>query len=319
MGAYIIRRVLTFIPSAIGVTLIIFVIMRIVPGDPALMILSGHDGEGTYTQEDYLLLRSQMGLDDPLPTQYLRWMGELARLDLGVSLEDDRPISQIFNERFPVTVQLAILGFISACAMGIPIGIISAVKQDSILDYIFRSIAIFGLAMPTFFVGLIVILVLSVYFNWFPPIGFANLWEDPLKSIQLLGWPALALGFSVNGTMMRMMRAQMLEVIQEDYVRTARSKGLPERVVINRHAVKNAMLPVITLAGTLLGGLLGGTVVIEMIFNIPGMGRALIDAIYVRDIPIIQTFILIIALIYLFLNLLIDLTYGWLNPRIRLN
>ncbi|PZC41935.1 MAG: peptide/nickel transport system permease protein [Chloroflexi bacterium] len=318
MGAYVIRRILTFIPSAIGVTLIIFIIMRIVPGDPALMILSGADGESSYTQEDYLLLRSQMGLDDSLPTQYLRWMGQLARFDLGVSLENDRPISNIFKERFPVTVQLALLGFLSAVVMGIPIGIISAIKQDSIVDYVFRSIAIFGLAMPTFFVGLIVILVLSVYFNWFPPLGFKNLWEDPWISIQQLGWPALALGFSVNGTMMRMMRAQMLEVIQEDYIRTARSKGLPERVVINRHAVKNAMLPVITVAGTLLGGLLGGTVVIEMIFSIPGMGRALIDAIYVRDIPLIQTFILIIALIYLFLNLLIDLSYGWLNPRIRL-
>jgi len=318
MGAYVIRRILTFIPSAIGVTLIIFIIMRIVPGDPALMILSGADGESSYTQEDYLLLRSQMGLDDSLPTQYLRWMGQLARFDLGVSLENDRPISNIFKERFPVTVQLALLGFLSAVVMGIPIGIISAIKQDSIVDYVFRSIAIFGLAMPTFFVGLIVILVLSVYFNWFPPLGFKSLWEDPWISIQQLGWPALALGFSVNGTMMRMMRAQMLEVIQEDYIRTARSKGLPERVVINRHAVKNAMLPVITVAGTLLGGLLGGTVVIEMIFSIPGMGRALIDAIYVRDIPLIQTFILIIALIYLFLNLLIDLSYGWLNPRIRL-
>ncbi|SVD71610.1 uncharacterized protein METZ01_LOCUS424464, partial [marine metagenome] len=186
--------------------------MRIVPGDPALMILSGADGESTYTQEDYLLLRSQMGLDDPLPTQYLRWMGELARLDLGVSLEDDRPISELFKERFPVTVQLALLGFLSAVVMGIPIGIISAVRQDSNLDYVFRSIAIVGLAMPTFFVGLIVILVLSVYFNWFPPLGFKNLWEDPLKSLQQLVWPALALGFSVNGTMMRMMRAQMLEV-----------------------------------------------------------------------------------------------------------
>jgi peptide/nickel transport system permease protein len=201
--------------------------------------------------------------------------------------------------------------------IAIPIGIIAAVRQDGWLDFILRTFAIVGLAMPSFFVGLLVILGLSVYIGWLPPVGFTSLWDDPITSIQQLLLPAVALGFSSNGLLLRITRTQLLEVLREDYVRTARAKGLTERVVIMKHAVRNALLPVVTVGGTQIGFLFSGTIVIETLFNLPGLGRGLINALNTRDLPVIQIYIMYFALVALVANLIVDLTYAWLDPRIR--
>lgn len=317
MQAYVMRRIVLFFPTLLLVSLVIFVIMRIIPGDPAEVILSGPTGEGSYTQEDLKALRDKLGLDRPLPLQYAEWLWGMARLDMGESLVLGRPVIDELKMRFPVTLQLALLALFFAVAIGVPIGVLAAIRQDTWLDYICRGFAILGLAMPTFWVALLIILILSVWFSWFPPLGFVHLWDNPLTSIQQLFWPALALGFHSNGVKLRLTRGQLLEVLREDYVRTAWAKGLPERVVVIRHALRNALLPVVTVIGLQLAVLLGGTVLIENIFALPGMGRSLINAVYNRDFPVVQAFIMVLGVIHLSLNLVVDIAYGWLDPRIR--
>jgi ABC-type dipeptide/oligopeptide/nickel transport system permease component len=214
-------------------------------------------------------------------------------------------------------MQLAIFSFFSVAAFGIPIGVLAAVRQDSWIDFVLRGWAILGLAMPTFLVGLLVILYLSTQLRWMPPVGFTHLWENPIISFQQLIIPAIALGFSSNGILLRMTRTQMLEVLRDDYVRTARAKGLAERIVIWRHALRNALLPVVTTLGGLMGGLLTGTVVIELIFSVPGVGATLVQAILNRDLGVVQVYVLYFAFMALVVNLIVDITYAWLDPRIR--
>ncbi|MBI4496984.1 MAG: ABC transporter permease [Chloroflexi bacterium] len=317
MRAYILRRLILFFPTLLIVSFIIFAIMRIVPGDPAEAILAGPTGEGSYTKEDLEQLRLKLGLDKPLHIQYVSWLWDFVRLDMGESLTQGRPVTDELKLRFPVTFQLAVLALLTSVGIAIPIGVLAAIRQDTWVDYIFRSFAILGLAMPTFWIALLIILVLSRGFNWFPPTGFVHLWDDPLKSSQQLIWPALALGFHSNGTMLRLTRAQLLEVLREDYVRTAWAKGLRERVIVVRHALRNALLPVVTVIGLQLAALLGGTVLVENIFALPGMGRTLINAVYSRDYPVVQAFIMVLATLHLSLNLIVDIAYGWLDPRIR--
>lgn len=317
MKKYILRRVLLFVPTLLGVALVIFILLRILPGDVAVQILAGPNGEAEYTQEDVDRLRERYGLDDPIHVQFVNWIWDFARGDLGHSYATNRPVWGELKRQFPITLQLAILTAIVVSVIAIPIGIIAAVRQDGWLDFILRTFAIVGLAMPSFFVGLLVILGLSVYIGWLPPVGFTNLWQDPVKSIQQLLLPAVALGFSSNGLLLRITRTQLLEVLREDYVRTARAKGLAERVVIMKHAVRNALLPVVTVGGTQIGFLFSGTIVIETLFNIPGLGRGLINALNTRDLPVIQIYIMYFALVALVANLIVDLTYAWLDPRIR--
>ncbi len=317
MKKYILRRVLLFVPTMLGVALVIFILLRILPGDVAVQILAGPNGEAEYTLEDVENLRERLGLNDPLYIQFVNWIWDFARGDLGHSYATNRPVWGELKRQFPITLQLAILTAIVVTVIAIPIGIIAAVRQDGWLDFILRTFAIVGLAMPSFFVGLLVILGLSVYVGWLPPVGFTNLWDDPITSIQQLLLPAVALGFSSNGLLLRITRTQLLEVLREDYVRTARAKGLAERVVIMKHAVRNALLPVVTVGGTQIGFLFSGTIVIETLFNLPGLGRGLINALNTGDLPVIQIYVMYFALVALVANLIVDLTYAWLDPRIR--
>ena len=317
MKKYIARRILLFVPTLLGVAVVIFLLLRVLPGDPAEKILAGPYGEGTFTQEDVERLREQLGLDKPIHEQFASWILDLVKGDLGYSVARGRPVADELKRQFPVSLQLGLLSIALIWSIAIPIGVLAAVRQDSWVDYVFRGIAIMGLAMPTFFVGLLVILVLSRFFNWLPPFAFTHIWDSPSTAIQQLIFPAIALGFSTAGTLLRMTRTQLLEVLGEDYIRTARSKGLSQGVVTWRHAVRNSLLPVVTIAGAQIGLIFSGTVVIERIFNIPGVGRGLLEALSTRDLLMIQTYVMYFAFIALAANLLVDLTYAWLDPRIR--
>ena len=317
MRKYVARRILLFIPTIIGISIAIFALMRVIPGDIAIIILSGPDGELAYTQEDIDEFRETYGLNDPIHIQYFNWMWNFARGDLGVSLIHGRPIMGELQRQFPVTLQFALLAGIFVMVLSVPIGIVAAVKQDGFADYILRGFAIMGLAMPSFFVALLIILFLSTQFRWTPPLPFVDFWDNPSVNFQQLIFPAIALGLSSSGLIMRLTRAQLLEVLREDYVRTARAKGLAESAVIFRHAVRNSLLPVVTIAGTQIGFLFSGTVLIETIFNLPGIGRGLIQAVNGRDLPAIQIYIMYFGMIALVANLIVDLTYAWLDPRIK--
>ena len=317
MRKYVVRRVLLFIPTLVGVSIAIFIILRVIPGDIASIILGGPSGEGAYSLEELEDLREQLGLNRPIVVQYLDWAWGVIRGDLGDSYLLSRPISDEWRRQFPVTLQLAFFTALVVSSIAIPIGILAAIKRDTWLDVVLRGWAILGLAAPTFFVAILFILGLSLYFRWLPPVGFVNMWDDPVTSIQQLIFPAIALGFSSNGLLLRMTRTQLLEVMGEDYVRTARAKGLGERIVIWRHAVRNALLPIVTIGGFQIGGLLSGTIVIETVFNIPGVGLGLVRGLNARDLPLIQVYILYFAVMALAVNLIVDLTYAWLDPRIR--
>ena len=312
MWKYLVRRILLFVPTLLGVSIAVFVLLRVIPGDVAAIIL-----EDNYSLDSAERINEQLGLDKPIYVQYFIWISNLVRLDLGNSIGNNRSISEMLRRQFPVTLQLAGLTIGVVFLTAIPVGILAAVRQDSLPDYTLRSISILGLATPSFFAGIIVILVLSIYFRWIPPIGFVHLWDEPWKSFQQLVFPALALGFTSQGLLMRITRGQLLEVMRQDYVRTAYAKGLAERVVILRHAVRNSLLPVVTLAGSQIGALLSGTVAIELIFNLPGVGRALISAVRIRDLPVIEVYVMYFAVVVLVVNLFIDLTYGLLDPRVK--
>ena len=317
MRTYILRRLLLFVPTIFGVTLVVFIVLRIVPGDPALVMLGGFEGEGTFTQQDLDNLRENLGLNDPIAIQYLNWIADAASLDFGDSFFTNTPIWDEVRPRLPLTLQFAFMAIFLAVIFALPMGVISAVRQDTWADYSLRVFAIIGLAMPTFWVGSLVLLGLSLQFNWIPPLGYTPPWESPWTNFVQLIFPAVALAYSTNAVTARITRSQMLEVLREDYIRTAMAKGLRERVVIYRHALKNASLPVITLFGVQFATLLGGSVVIESVFSLPGIGRLLIFSINVRDYPMIQFLVTFIAFIFLTMNLLVDLLYGWLDPRIR--
>tara|TARA_B100001123_G_scaffold61469_2_gene67082 strand:- start:59 stop:958 length:900 start_codon:yes stop_codon:yes gene_type:complete len=294
----------------------LFAILRILPGDVAAVIIQAGDPEVTITEEERIRVTEELGLDRPVHIQYAEWMWGVLRFDLGDSFIIKRPVMEFVKLQVPVTLQVALLSAILVAVISIPIGVLAAVYQDAWPDYILRGAAILGLAMPSFFIALLTVLILSRFFHWMPPFGFVHLWQDPWVSFQQLLFPALCIGFHSSGSMMRMTRGQMLEVLRDDYIRTARAKGLAERSVIIKHALRNAMLPVVTLFGFQIAFLLGGTVVIEIIFSIPGMGQQLIEATLLRDFPIVQTYVLYIAVIAMLSNLLVDLTYAWLDPRI---
>ena len=320
MRTYIIKRSLLFIPTLIIVTVLVFSILRIIPGDPALLILGGEEGDDDFTQQQLADLRAKLGTDKPIYVQYMVWVGNMLRGDFGTSYfyEGDQVFDDIVA-RLPVTVELGLLALLMASGVAIPMGVISAIKQDTIGDYATRVITIAGIALPNFWVAVMIIFFLILFFKWAPPLDYASPWEDPWTNFQQLIFPAFALGTSNMAFIARITRSAMLEVLHEDYIRTARSKGLKEATVIGRHALRNALLPVVTLTGYEFGRLISGTVIIEVIFLVPGMGRLLITSITQRDFPIIQAIIVLIAVVVLVLNLVLDLTYGWLNPRIRYN
>ncbi len=315
MKQYIARRLLLMIPLIFGVVSIVFVVLNILPGDVAASIATQGEEEPDPAQIE--AIRTALGLDRPLHQQYWDWLSGAARLDFGDSLVTGQSVMDDVRRRLPVTIQLGIMSLIIAWAIALPVGILSAVRQDSWMDYVGRSFAILGLAMPTFWVGILIILMLSRYFNWIPPLGYVGFFDDPSSNLKQFIFPSLALGWALSATKARMIRSTMLEVLREDFITTARAKGLREFVVINRHALKNAMIPVITLFGFNIGLLIGGSVLIEQIFTLPGIGRFLVTGLNSRDFPVIQGVVLLIVVGYAFVNLFVDLLYGLLDPRIR--
>ncbi len=320
MQAYIAKRTLLFVPTIIMVTIAIFVLLRVVPGDPAVMLLAGGEGggeENEYTQEQLTALRAKLGTDKPIVAQYGIWVWNMLQLDFGTSFFYETPVSEDLRQKFPVTLELSILATVLAIIVAVPLGVISAIKQDSLADYATRLITIAGVAIPNFWLAILMIFFLVLIFGWMPPIVYVSLWEDPTSNLKQLFFPAVALGFSNMAFIARVTRSAMLEVFREDYIRTARSKGLREAVVVFRHALKNALLPVVTISGYEFGRLMAGTIIIEVIFMVPGMGRLLVTSIFHRDFPMIQAVIVLITVLVLVLNMALDLLYAWLNPRIR--
>jgi len=317
MQAYIAKRCLLFIPTLLLATLLAFLLLRVIPGDPALVKLAGETGDASFTQAELHDLQAKLGTDKPLYVQYGTWLWGLLRLDFGQSMYFEDPVAQDLATKFPITLELTVLALLIAAIIAVPLGLLSAIKQDTPADYIARVISITGVALPNFWVGILIVYFLVLFFAWMPPLGYANLWDDPVTNLQQFIFPALALGFFEMAFTARVTRSSMLEVVREDYTRTARGKGLAERVVILRHALKNALLPVVTVSGYQFGRLLAGTVVIENIFMVPGMGKLLIDSVFHRDYTEVQAIVVVITVSVLVLNLLLDVIYGWLNPRIR--
>lgn len=316
MRQYAIKRIALIIPTVLLVTIIVFTVMRLLPGDPALVILS--EGDASFTQEELEDLRRQLGTDRPIVVQYVDWIGGLVQGDLGTSIwRSGQPVTKLVGDRVFRTLELAVLAILIAVVFAVPLGVISAIKPDSVIDYFSRVVALVGISIPTFFAGLLVVLVLSRGFGWLPPLGYEDLWDNPWKNLQQMFLPALALGFYDMAFIARVTRSSMMEIIREDYMRTARAKGLGERIVLVRHGLKNAVLPILTISGWQFGRLFGGTVIIESIFKVPGIGTLLIETVFQRDFPTIQAIIIVIAVSIVIINLLVDLLYGLLDPRIR--
>jgi peptide/nickel transport system permease protein len=310
---YIIRRLLLTIPALLGVSIIVSGMVRLLPGDAVTLMLQDYAQYAKNTDD----LRAQLGLNHSFPVQYLSWVGGVLHGNLGQSLRDRTPVSHELAIRLPVTFELGILGMIIALMIAIPLGVYSAVKQDSAFDFIGRSLAIAMLAIPGFWLATLAITLPSLWFQWTPPIRYTSFQKNALTNLQQMLLPAIILGIGLSGAVMRLTRAQMLEVLRQDYIRTARSKGLRDRSVIIRHALRNALVPVVTLLGLQTTVLISGTVVLESIFVIPGMGRYLLDSLNYRDYPAIQAVVLIFAAVIIGVNLVVDLLYAWLDPRIR--
>jgi peptide/nickel transport system permease protein len=314
MHKYIARRFLLSIPVLIMASLIVFGLMRVMPGD-ALTVLMGESGN--VGDKELAKLRKDLGLDKPYYEQYLIWVWQMVTLSPGDSIFTNEPIPVALKKSIPVTLELASLALVLGLVIAVPIGVLSATRQDSSSDYIGRVVAMSGLSLPDFWLGTLVITFAAIWFRWIPPIGYVSIWTDPWKNLQQFLLPAAVLGFRLSAATMRMTRSTVLEVLREDYVRTAWAKGLGGRIVVYKHALKNALIPVVTIVGGQLGTLLAGTVIVETIFALPGMGRLTVEAILFRDYPVVQTNVMLVAGTLVTLNLLVDLTYAWLDPRIR--
>ena len=318
MFQYVLRRLLLFIPTLIGVSIVIFILVRLVPGDIAeILVFDAGNLPPEEVQRQIADIRSDLGLDQPVLVQYSAWMANTLTGNFGYSYWEKRPVREIIADRFPRSMELALMTIAIAVAWAIPLGVISAVKQNTWADHLVRVISISGLSLPLFLTGILMLYLLIALFSWLPPLEYASFWDDPKTNIEQLIWPAIAQALYISAPITRLTRSQMLDVIREDYVRTARSKGLNERVVVYRHALRNAMLPVITFIGWWGGRLLGGIVIMEIIFGIPGMGTSLIDAVNHRDYPTVQAIVFLLAMVFLTINLAIDLLYAVLDPRIR--
>jgi len=317
MSRYILRRVLIAIPTLIGITILIFIAMRILPGDPLSMIMSESTGKYVLSDEELAQARASLGLDKPLHVQYLAWMGEVLRGDLGSSFWTKEPIRDLILRRGPITIQIALMAVIFSWLVGVLLGMLSALWRNSWLDYLSRMAITVFIAVPSFWVGLLIILFTVLVFTWRPPLSIVQFWEDPIANLSMTLLPAFALGLGLAASQARLARSSALEVLFEDYVRTARAKGLREQMVLVRDGLKNAFIPVLTIIGIQLGALLGGSIIIEQIFGLPGIGWTMIQAIFNRDYPVVQVTTLFLALIFVLINLLVDLTYATLDPRIK--
>ena len=317
MRKYLAQRLLIAVPTLLGVTLLIFIAMRVLPGDP-LAAISG-EGGGSYvlSQEQLQAARASLGLDRPYVVQYLDWLKDILRGDLGKSFWRGEPIRELIFRRGPITGQIAVMAVILSWIIGLPVGLVGAVWRNSWTDYVFRFVVVLFMAIPSFWVGLMIVLSLVLAFTWRPPLTIVYVWDDPIRNLQMTAGPALVLGIALAAMMARITRSSVLEVLGEDYVRTARAKGLRERIVVWRHALVNAMLPILTVSGTAFGALLGGSVAVERAFGVPGLGLALVFAIAERDWMLIQNLVLLYGVIFVLINLAVDISYGWFDPRIR--
>ncbi len=315
MQRYIIKRIMAMVPTILGVMVIVFVLMRVIPGDAVEM---RYAEEGTFVSEEMLVQeRARLGLDQPIWRQFVKWIWGIVRLDFGISMWTGRPITYEIRIRLELSIQVAIMATFFATLIAIPLGTIAALKQDTWVDYVIRIFSIAGLATPSFWLGILMILMLLIYFKWLPPMIFTSLWKDPWANLSQLIWPALAVGYRYSATATRMTRSSVLEVMREDYIRTARAKGLWEKVVIIRHAMKNAMLPVITVIGLEFAFLIGGLVVTEQVFNLNGIGKLFVQSIAQRDYTMTQALVIVVAVTFIVVNFIVDILYAWLDPRIR--
>ncbi len=318
MRAYILRRLALFVPTAFGVSVFIFLMLHVIPGDYATsVLLRGRDRTIIATQADFDRIREQLGLDGSLPRQYVRWAVNFVQGDFGESWTNKRPVIDRMAPRIALSAELAFLSIALAMIIAIPGGIIAAVKQDTWIDYTLRTLSMGFDSAPNFWLALLLIVGLLWVFDWIPPISYKTPWENPWQNFQILIFPALIIGARSSAGMLRMTRSSVLEVLREDYVRTANAKGLARPNVLFIHVLRNAMLPVITLAGFEVVILMGGLVVIEQVFNLPGIGKLLIQGVAARDYPVIQAIIMFVAGIVLVANLVVDVLYSWFDPRIR--
>jgi peptide/nickel transport system permease protein len=303
------------IPTLLGVAMVIFCLLRIVPGD---IVELKYAGQGqTITQEVLQKERELLGLDKPLWMQFGSWILGLIRGDFGISMWTGRPIAQEIAIRFELSLQLSIMAMVLAVLLGIPLGMLAALRQDTWVDYALRIFSIAGLAMPSFWLGVLIIMMLLIFFNWIPPMEFTSFWTNPGENLAQLIWPALAVGYRYSAMIMRMTRSTMLEVLREDYIRTARAKGLFEKIILIRHALKNALLTVMSVIGLELAFLMGGLVVTEQVFNLNGLGLLLVQSINQRDYMMTQSLVLLIAFFFIVVNLILDILFAWLDPRVR--
>jgi peptide/nickel transport system permease protein len=314
MTTYIIRRILLMIPTLFFVTVLVFLIVRLLPGDVVENIIGQYT---PLTAGDREAVRHDLGLDRPWHQQYVEFVGGVFTGDFGRSLQSQQPVSEALRDRLPVSLELGIIAMIIGLAVAIPVGVLAAIRQDSLPDYLARGTAIAFVAIPAFWLGTLIIVFPNVWWGWAPPIQYRSFFDDPLTNLYFLSIPGAILGLGLSGATMRLTRTQMLEVLRQDYIRTAWSKGLRERTVVIRHALKNALIPVTTLVALQIPVVIGGTVVLETIFSVPGMGAYLVQAANAKDYPVIQAVNLLIALVVVSSNLTVDIVYAYLDPRIR--
>jgi peptide/nickel transport system permease protein len=315
MWKYLLKRFLLMIPTLLGVAVVTFTLIRIIPGDVVELRYSGD--RGAVSQEILDKERARIGLNQPVWRQFLTWVVGVARLDFGTSMWTGAPIWEEVRLRFALSVQVAIMATVVAVLLAIPLGVLAALKQDTWIDYAVRLFSIAGLATPSFWLGIVAILVLLIVFKWLPPMVYTPFWVNPWQNLAQLIWPALAVGYRYSAVATRMTRSAMLEVLREDYIRTARAKGLMQKLILSRHALKNAMLPVMTVIALEFAFLIGGLVVTEQVFNLNGLGLLFVQAVAHRDYTLIQALVMLVSGFFIVVNFFMDVVYAWIDPRIR--
>jgi peptide/nickel transport system permease protein len=312
MGRFLLGRLLAIIPVLVLVTAGVFFLIHLTPGDPIDAMMAESADPGVKAE-----LTRQLGLDQPIHVQYLRWMGGVLRGDLGRSIRNNQPVIEDVGRRIRPSLELAVLALLIALAVAFPLGILSAARRNTPVDGAGTTLALIGICMPNFLIALLLIFLFGVTLRWLPVSGYTDPLEDPVNGLRSLTLPAITLGLALGAVITRTLRSSLIEALSEDYVRTGRAKGLPESAILVRHALKNGLVPVVTVLGLQLGGLIGGAVITEYVFALPGVGRLVVDAVFARDYPLVQGVVLLIALAYIGTNLLVDLVYGLLDPRIR--
>ncbi len=314
MKAFLLRRLISTLAAALALSILIFLLIRLVPGD-AVTTWIGQ--EGAMTPEVRTTLRKMFGLTDPIPLQYLHWLRDVLQGDLGYSFRSRLPVTRLMGQALPITGELALIAMLVSVAVAVPLGTVSAVRRNTPTDVLARFVGLLGLSMPNFWLAVLLILVSATYFKWLPSLIYMSPLKNLTENLKQMMMPSISLGLPLMAVLMRMTRSTMLEVLNQDYVRTARAKGVTERTLLSRHALKNAFIPIVTVIGIQLGRLLGGAVIVEQIFGVPGVGTSLISAISERDYPMVQGTVLMMGLLFIFVQFLVDLCYGYIDPRIR--